>query len=306
MNSQQIRESVCKTIVESLKNGNLPPWRKPWSNDPNCGHPCNVVSRRGYRGINPLLLQIASMRHGFQSRWWATFNQWKEMGGFVKRRPENVPPGQWGATIIYFSPVTKTVVRDGEETEDTFAVMRTYCVFNLDAVVGPFDHLRPGYTTTQPGEIEQRCERANQVIAATGADIRHGGNEAFYSPRGDYVQIPFRHQFKDEYYETVFHELSHWATHPSRVPLDYPETSNRYAFEELVAEISGCYLTSEMGLPTSQISDNHLAYLAHWLKAMDDPKFIFSAASKATKVTDYVLSFSHTEEAEESEPAIVE
>jgi hypothetical protein len=31
------------------------------------------------------------MKYGFQSKWWATFNQWKELGGSVMRRPHNVP-----------------------------------------------------------------------------------------------------------------------------------------------------------------------------------------------------------------------
>ena len=38
---------------------------------------------------------------------------------------------------------------------------------------------------------------------------------------------------------------------------------------------------------------NHVAYLANWLKAMkDDPKFIFTASSQASKAADYLLSFS--------------
>ncbi len=302
---QQIRENITSTIIEALKSGNLPPWRQPWTNDPNCGAPCNIVSRRRYRGINPLLLRVACMRHQFQSRWWATYQQWKEMGGFVRRRPENVPQGAWGATIIYFSPVTKTIIdRHGNEVEETFPILRTYHVFNLCQVDGPFDHLRPGNAVLSSGELDERCERADEVIAATDADIRYGGNQPYYDPRGDYIQTPFRHQFSGfDFYETVFHEVSHWAEHPSRLGRDANE-GDKYAFGELVAEISGCYLTSEMGLPTSQNLDNHLAYLEHWLRAMEsDPRFIFQAASRANRVADFVLSFSRSEE---TEPAIAE
>ena len=304
----QIRESITSTIIEALKSGNLPPWRQPWTNDPNCGAPCNIVSRRRYRGINPLLLRVACTRHQFQSKWWATYRQWKEMGGFVRRRPENVPPGQWGTTIIFFAPIAKLVTNArGEEVEETFPVLRTYCVFNVDQVEGPFDHLRAGHCKLDPSELEQRCEHADQVITATEADVRYGGNQPYYDPRGDYIQMPFRHQFSGfDFYETMFHEVSHWAEHPSRLGRDANE-GDKYAFGELVAEISGCYLTSEMGLPASETLDNHLAYLEHWVRSMrNDPRFIFQAASRANKVADYILSFSRTEEAEEAEPAIVE
>ncbi len=303
---QQIRESITSTIVEALRNGNLPPWRKPWSDDPNCGASANIVSRKNYRGINPMLLQIAAMRHGFQSRWWGTWRQIKEMGGFVRRRPANVPPGAWGTTIIFFKPIVKMVIRDGEETEETFAVMRTYCLFNLDQVQGPFDHLRAGHCKLDPTEIDERCERADQVIAATEAEVRHGGNEAYYSRNHDYIQMPLRRQFRNhEYYETILHELSHWAEHPSRLGHDATD-GDKYAFGELVAEISGCYLTSEMGLPVRENMGNHLAYLDNWLKAMEnDSRFIFQASSRATKIADYILAFSH-KEAEEAEPAIAE
>ena len=61
----EIRERITRTIIEALEKGGLAPWRQPWLNDKNAGLPENVVSRRRYRGINPLLLQIAAMKHGF-------------------------------------------------------------------------------------------------------------------------------------------------------------------------------------------------------------------------------------------------
>ena len=77
----EIRQRITSTIVEALKGGGLPPWRRPWAADPNAGFPVNVVSKKKYRGINPLLLAIAAMRHGLKGKWWGTYNQWKELGG---------------------------------------------------------------------------------------------------------------------------------------------------------------------------------------------------------------------------------
>ena len=61
----EIRQRITDQIIESLKSGKLPPWRKPWASDANAGFPTNVASKRRYSGVNPLLLQIAAEKHGF-------------------------------------------------------------------------------------------------------------------------------------------------------------------------------------------------------------------------------------------------
>jgi antirestriction protein ArdC len=196
---QQLREAVTQQIITALETGAVPPWRRPWRLGPNEGFPANVVSRKAYRGINPLLLELASERHGLSSRWWATFNQWKVMDGRVMPRPSHVPPGQWGTQVVFWSPITKTLTNDaGQEEEDRFFIMKTYTVFNVDQVEGDhLDHLRAG-----PGEIDTTgavtdYEPAEEAIAATGADIRFGGSKAFYSPTGDFIQCPPKATFTE-------------------------------------------------------------------------------------------------------------
>lgn len=292
----EIRERITNQIVEVLKNGGLPPWRMPWAADPNCGFPANVVSKKKYRGINPLLLQLAAMRHGLKSKWWGTWNQWKELGGQVKRRPENVPPGEWGTGIIFWNKTTKVEENDqGEEEEKDIFFMRTYTVFNIDQVEG-LDHLRGGHAITAANPVDT-YEAADSVIAATGADIRYGGNQAFYNRRDDFIQVPLREQFTAaEYYETIFHELCHWSE--SRLKWDRKEEG--YAMGELVAEMGSCFLATELGIPNADQLPNHASYLQSWLKAMqNDHRFIFQASSQASKAADFILAFSRVAEPEE-------
>jgi len=288
----QIRERITNTIVESLKQGGLAPWRQPWANDTNAGFPMNVSGRR-YRGINPLLLQIAAMRHGFKSKWWATFRSWDMLGGKVMKRPDNVPPGEWGTTVILWKPVTKAEENErGEEEKKSFCIMKTYVVFNIDQVQG--DHLnsiRVGHSITDANRIEI-YEEADRVIDATGADIRFGGNRAFYSPAHDYIQMPLREQFTAaEYYETLLHELCHWSEAAGR--LNWNRKDEGYAMGELVAEMGSCFLANELGIPNAENLPNHASYLEHWLRAMkSDHRFIFQASSQASKAADYILGFS--------------
>ena len=64
---------------------------------------------------------------------------------------------------------------------------------------------------------------------------------------------------------------------------------------ELIAEMSACLMMAELGLPTTANLQNHAAYLKHWLDGMaGDAKFIFKAASQASKAVDYLLTFSRT------------
>ena len=296
----EIREKITQTIIEALEKGGLAPWRQPWLNDKNAGFPMNIVSKKQYRGINPLLLAIAAMRHGFQSKWWATFKQWHELGGQVMCRPNHVEPGQWGTSIIFYKPLQiMEEDEDGKEKQKTIYMMRTYVVFNVDQVEGNFDHLRVGSSVTTDTDSITTYDTADKVISATNADIRYGGNRAFYNRLGDYIQVPLREQFSaSEFYETVLHELIHWTEHPNR--LDWNRADGGYAMGELIAEMGSCFLATELGIPVAENLPNHASYLQNWLKAMQsDHKFIFQASSQASRAADYILSFSRQPQTEE-------
>lgn len=301
----EIRQQITSTIIHALTNGDLPPWRKPWRTSSNAGAHANVVSKRPYSGVNPLLLEVASHHHGFQSRWWATFKQWKEMGGSVMRRPANVRPGSWGTTVVFCRQITKTDSDDnGDETKDSFWMLRSYTLFNIDQVVGiDLDYLRVSDDEFDDSDVEERFDKAEEVIAACGFDIRYGGERAFYNFENDFIQVPPRSRFAlPEFYETIFHELVHATEHPKR--LNWDRATESYAMGELIAELGGCFVTSEIGLPTADNLTNHAAYLKSWLKGMnDDPTFIFKAASQASKAADFILSFSRTPEVVE-EPVL--
>jgi antirestriction protein ArdC len=188
---------------------------------------------------------------------------------------------------------------DGEKEAKTIYMLRTYTVFNVDQVQGKFDHLHVGHSVSTDTDSITTYETADKVIEATNADIRYGGNRAFYNRLGDYIQVPLREQFTAaEYYETVLHELIHWTEHPNR--LDWNRKDGGYAMGELIAEIGSCFLATELGVPTSQTLPNHASYLQNWLKAMkNDHKFIFQASSQASKAADFILSFSRVEQHQE-------
>ncbi len=298
MQSQsQIHEQITHQIIEALTSGSLPPWRQPWLSHHNAGFPTNVVSKRRYSGVNPLLMQMAAQRHGLRSKFWATFKQWQSLGGMVKRRPADVRPGEWGTSIVFWKPVTKTEVdpKTGDEEEITFGFLKNYTVFNADQVDGDFDHLRVADIVTNNDFID--FKPAERAIEATEADIRFGGDAAFYrrpnlDGDGDFIQMPPKHSFSppSEYYATALHELMHW----SECRLGW---SGNYSEGELRAEIAACYAITELGVPQSEDLSNHHAYLDHWLGHLErDARYIFAACTAASKAAEFVLSFSRVHE----------
>ena len=55
-NQNDIRQAITNQIIAALESGSVPPWRRPWRLGKNAGAPANVVSKRSYRGLNPILL----------------------------------------------------------------------------------------------------------------------------------------------------------------------------------------------------------------------------------------------------------
>ena len=289
----EIRQQITRAMIGSLQKG-IVPWKKPWSADKNCGRPTNAVTQKLYKGINILLLALHSRTYRSDGKYFATYRQWQSLGGQVMARPSAVPKGEWGCKIILYKPISKTKTNGkGEELEDNFCVMRQFTVFNIDQVEGDhLDHLRVGFSDNNT-DPEVSIREADELIANADVDMFHGGNKAFYEPAIDAITMPHKHQFDGStYYETLFHEMAHWSEHPDRLNWDRSEEGNTYAMAELIAEMSSCFVCSELGIPLAEGIGNHAAYLAIWLKALqNDPSFIFKASTQASKVTDFLLSF---------------
>lgn len=154
-------------------------------------------------------------------------------------------------------------------------------------------------------------EPAEKVIAATGADIRFLGDRAFYSPEGDFIQLPRKEAFEKahEFYGVMAHETVHWTGHKNRLNRLNKLArfgSESYSVEELVAELGNAFLLADLGIPQSDDLSAVTSYLDHWLNVLQrDHSAIFTASSAAAKAVDFILDFSRPQEQAEAE-AVVE
>ena len=147
-----------------------------------------------------------------------------------------------------------------------------------------------------PAEKDQTFKdekQAEELIKATKAKIVMAAfDEAGYQPKKDRILIPKKLQFKTQegFYSTLFHELSHWTGHKSRLnrKVDNRFGSKDYAFEELVAEISASFLSCHLGF---RYETRHSSYVNSWIKVLrEDKTAIFRASSLAQKATEFILN----------------
>lgn len=199
-----------------------------------------------------------------------------------------------GNLVVYANTITKTETdENGQENERDIPFMKGYTVFNVEQVEGLPAHFYA--LAERPPETVQRIAHAEAFFAATGADIRHGGNRAYFSPVEDKVQMPPIEAFRDAeaYYATLAHEVCHWTKGKDRLERDFGRKrwgDSGYAMEELVAELGAAFLCADLAL-SPEPRDEHAAYLGHWLAVLkEDKRAIFSAAAHAQRAADYLHS----------------
>ncbi|MFZ1005537.1 MAG: zincin-like metallopeptidase domain-containing protein [Candidatus Sulfotelmatobacter sp.] len=277
---------VTSHIIAELELGVLP-WLKPWNAENAAGRITRPLRHNGipYAGINILMLWSAAEISGFGCPFWLTYQQARELGGFVKK-------GQHGFPVVYASSFKKTdTSEDGQEIEQEIKFLKEYTVFNAeqcDGLPGHFYQL-----AAPPKEKIERITHADEFFANTKVDIRHGGNMAYYAMGGDYVQMPPLESFRDaeSHAATVAHELTHWTRHPSRLAREFGRKrwgDEGYAMEELVAELGSAFLCADLRI-TPEVRDDHASYIQKWLTVLrDDKRAIFSAASHASKAVEFL------------------
>jgi antirestriction protein ArdC len=247
----------------------------------------NAATSRNYSGINVLILWGSVIEHGFPVQGWVTFRQALSLGG-------NVRKGEHGTTVVYadrFVPddEKKRAQETGDEAQ-AIPFLKRFTVFNLAQCEGLPVNLAAAAPPPEPGLIEPKVEA---LIKTTGIDFRIGGNRAFYAPTHDYVQVPPPQAYFEpiNWHRTALHEIGHASGHFSRLNRDLTGSfgSKKYAFEELIAEISAAYLCASLSItPTVR----HADYIASWLDVLrEDNRAIVRAASAASKAADYILAF---------------
>lgn len=276
--TRDVAREVTDKIIAALQSG-ASPWQRPWSLSA-AAYPHNARTKKKYRGINVTLLMLAQTAGAYTSSGWLTEIQAQQLRG-------NVREGEQGEPVIFFMSWKKTQSGSGESSK-SIPMLRQYIVFNVEQC----EHLPARITQPSVDGQEEIPNIAVWVEKTLDCNVQHGGDEAFYAPGNDLIQMPSRSKFTTEsgYIGTLLHEATHCTGAKARLNRFKAARfgSDNFAKEELVAEIGSSMLCAMLGFDYEV--EHHASYIDSWLQVLkDDQRYILRAAYRAQKALDYIL-----------------
>ncbi len=296
-NYQRLAHEAAERMIREIEDGTAP-WVRSWEPGQVPGRPINAATGRPYRGDNAIVLS------GPEDPRWCTYRQAESLGAQVRR-------GEHGQVITYWSRETREKVLDeaGNPVRDEAGKLRyrtverdrpvpcRAVVFHASQIDGLPPHKAP-----PPGP--ETNARVAKVLEHSTVHVVHDARNdpPHYRPGTDTIGMPPKGAFKDSegYHEIVLHEFAHATGHESRLNRElvgYRGDRERYAREELRAELASFLLAQEMG--TGFHPGQHAAYIKSWLKALrEDPAEVFKAGRDAARIVEYTLEVEKRPEVE--------
>lgn len=265
---------VTDKIIAQLEKG-VGAWSKSWSGS----LPHNITTGVEYRGMNLIMLWLTAQEKGYESAGWITAKQAKDLGGYIRK-------GEKGTTIRIRKPFVVEEEKDGETVKKEIVSYKPWSVFNI--------------AQTEGLDLEQVkhpiIKEAQDLLDGSCARVTPG--EPAFSPSKDKITMPSINTFDspDQYYSVAFHELTHWTGHKNRLARDLEGRfgDERYAREELVAELGSAFLSARCGLKGEL---RHAEYIKTWIKVLkEDKTAIKDAALEAQKAQCYIMDLALTHE----------
>lgn len=268
-----IYEAITNRITNALKEKNIP-WEKEWiGTDAYTNH----FNGKPYSLLNQIMLAAQNGNPGS----YASFKQWTEHGYKIKK-------GAKAKMVTFWK-----MLDDKDDEDKKIPMLKYYNVFSWEDVT---DADGNDLTLNKTG-VEIPSNSLDDLLkgyyTAEGITYSEGGNRAYYRPSKDSITLPKRDSFKSEsgYYSTKAHETIHSTGAENRLKRfeNAKFGDEKYALEELVAEIGANFLLTMYGVNTEKSDRNTDAYCKGWAKVLkDNPRWIVSAASRAEKAVTYI------------------
>ena len=273
---------ITAEIVAAMEAG-AGEWRMPWYHDGTAiTRPQNISSGNRYRGVNVLALWIAAQARGYANGLWGTYRQWLAVSAQVRK-------GERGTTVVLWKQAKATTNDDADDGDDDVrrrVFARAFTVFNVAQV--------DGY---EPQVIEKlpegdRLTHVGEFIDALKIPIVTGNYNAHYRIDIDTIFMPDYAAFTSPaaHAGTLIHEAAHATGAKHRLDRNFQERFKRdwLPIEEATAELTASFILADLGVAHHPRPD-HAAYVASWLRLLkDDPRAIFTAASKAQQAADWM------------------
>ncbi len=280
-------QALADFFIAGLKDG-TGHLRKKWDAGTIPGYCYNFTTGKAYRGGNQWALMSAVdelEKRGVEVNGdlrFGTYKQSTSVGAQVRKGEKGLMLMAW-KEVVYNR---QEVAGRPDEDERGRMIALPFTVFHASQMYG-----LPPVKVFEPRPLDERLAAAQIIVDQLGVPISYGGDQAYYSPALDRIQMPDRLAFVDDgaYMATLLHECVHSTGHPSRLSRKFGERFGdpAYALEELRAELGSFELCRRSGVPFNP--DDHVHYVNQWIQALEnDPREIMRAASDVEKIMTYM------------------
>lgn len=339
-----IAAEVTDRIIASLEEGTVP-WRRPWTVKAGDNHRNYVTNKpyRGINPFMlDLQAMVSGYSSGqwltFKQAQAQSYRQYCKDNGLPitkdgKPNPDSdkayraaikedadtyrgVKKGEKGTRVVYWHRYTFTpndadgnpvTDKDGNLKRVPGAKPIPHTVFNVEQTGLPAESIDEEGETREHTQHEDSEAVIARLKDEEGLMLSHGGTGAYYTPALDTVTMPDPETFHSDegYYHTLYHEITHWTKHESRLNRKEPNHggfgTEGYAREELTAELGAAIVTHTLGIGNTELHDQEAAYIASWLKALKNDKgLILRAGSKAQAAADYIMGIKYEDKGEDN------
>lgn len=295
-----IRDEFAEKFISILESEKPLEWTQGWTTT-GIAKPCNGSSGRKYNGINRLILMLEALKNDWDDNRFYTFKQVAKLDGCkIKAGSKATRVEYWMAydtkekRSLRLHEYSKLLAEDSTRHPEEFSLFaKSAYVFNANQIEG----LEPMQQKRFDVEPNQLADEVIKTLSENmGVYITYGGDSAFYNITTDCIHLPNKERFREssELYGTTLHEFAHATGAESRLDRKlegFATNSEKYAIEELRAEIASTFLTAEMGIEMPyNVVENHMAYVQSWLSQIkENHNILFSAIKDAEKIADYIM-----------------
>ena len=285
---QEIQEKITEQIITLIEEGELKSWQSPYTSK---GIARNFETGRPYSGINFITLNFSGKLPLF-----GTANAIKKANGTINEGAKKFPitfsrPVYKKGKIELTYDVYKTYLERGDKDLSSYWVNSLYYLISLEDTTGIKYEVPTNEGKGVEGlqEIIDGYKNPPQIVS-------NDQTGAYYMPSKDLVNVPLIQNMlsPERHAKTTLHELVHSTGHASRLNREGVANfdmfgTERYSFEELVAELGAAFLCSHLNI-SNELEENSAAYMAGWLKPLkNDTSFVIKAAAAAQKAVNHIL-----------------
>ena len=306
-----VRSTLTEIFLKSIEEDPLS-WH---SNFKSPQRPMNGIYHNQYKGYNRMLLSYVMNKNGYQDpRFYPQSyifgspenreKAWDDPTKIKVMRGEKpvfidtgffVPKSKFDADGNKLKPISIPEYRKlSDERKELYRpAQKSIPVYNADQLTGveKWKEIETGKQVLD-SYILQVIDRG---AAEMGVAVKEGDYDPpCYIPVLDEIHMPQKSLFANEYAfaATLLHEMAHasGAEHRMNRDLSGGFGSEKYAIEELRAEIASAFMANEFGIDMpDSLLDDHKAYVQSWAKAIsNDKNILISAIFDAEKIADYV------------------